>query len=291
MNCMNSDPRLPPELEREIFELLAYNCAPMRYPLLLVARRVFAWIEPTLYETLVFRATNLAVHADTIVNICATERVDDPDFLARHVRRIVFDNASSAMYRLDTYPHTTHIAIAQSHYTAVLVDLLLKVKNIRHLVLYHTTLGEHRRVLPALVHLTHLSLLEPFDTMTAFCSALPALTHLSVHLHGNGDHEWKEFQPLLDLAAPGPRLSQLVILDFIGAKSIPIMALRIPAGLRDSRLVLTYWMDFFEGVVDGYDGEKRENFWDVAARFVREKSAGKHAESHNSMNGQTISGS
>ncbi|KAF7300730.1 hypothetical protein MKEN_01297800 [Mycena kentingensis (nom. inval.)] len=229
MNCMNSDPRLPPELEREIFELLAYNCAPMRYPLLLVARRVFAWIEPTLYETLVFRATNLAVYADTIVNICATVAY----FSARARERTC-----------------TH------------------VKNLRHLVLYHTTLGEHQRVLPALVHLTHLSLLEPFDTMAAFCSALPALTHLSVHLHGNGDHEWKEFQPLLDLAAPGPRLSQLVILDFIGKQTIPAMALRIPAGLRDTRLVLTYWMDFFEGVVDGYDGEKRENFWDVAARFV-----------------------
>ncbi|KAF7313868.1 hypothetical protein HMN09_00544500 [Mycena chlorophos] len=45
-------PRLPPELEREIFEIAALAHSRTAPPLLRVARRVFLWIEPLLYQSL-----------------------------------------------------------------------------------------------------------------------------------------------------------------------------------------------------------------------------------------------
>ncbi|KAF7303476.1 hypothetical protein MIND_00576600 [Mycena indigotica] len=45
-------PRLPPELERTIFEMVAWQWRGSIPPLLRVARRVKHWLEPILYETI-----------------------------------------------------------------------------------------------------------------------------------------------------------------------------------------------------------------------------------------------
>ncbi|KAJ7182354.1 hypothetical protein C8R43DRAFT_966977 [Mycena crocata] len=58
------DPRLPTELEKEIFELVAENCFPGIPGLLLVAQRVKVWIEPMLYRTLIVAASEL--HGDIV---------------------------------------------------------------------------------------------------------------------------------------------------------------------------------------------------------------------------------
>ncbi|TFK74248.1 hypothetical protein BDN72DRAFT_833579 [Pluteus cervinus] len=46
-------PRLPPELEREIFELAARIDRAVCRSLLVVSKRVYLWIEPLLYETII----------------------------------------------------------------------------------------------------------------------------------------------------------------------------------------------------------------------------------------------
>ncbi|KIM38616.1 hypothetical protein M413DRAFT_447609 [Hebeloma cylindrosporum] len=50
-------PKLPPELEREIFEICAFDCTEMCTVLVLVAKRVNTWIDPILLSTVCFSIT------------------------------------------------------------------------------------------------------------------------------------------------------------------------------------------------------------------------------------------
>ncbi|KAJ7150507.1 hypothetical protein C8R43DRAFT_1127986 [Mycena crocata] len=78
-------PRLPPELERYIFELsaLAYRSSIPTY--LLVAHRVHVWIEPLLYNTLILASSNK--RRPTPVDS------REPAFLASHVRHLNVNRA------------------------------------------------------------------------------------------------------------------------------------------------------------------------------------------------------
>ncbi|KAJ6481922.1 hypothetical protein C8R45DRAFT_1151122 [Mycena sanguinolenta] len=51
---MESESKLPPELERQIFELAAYSHSKSIPSFLLVVRRVKIWVEPILYSVVVF---------------------------------------------------------------------------------------------------------------------------------------------------------------------------------------------------------------------------------------------
>ncbi|KAJ6468441.1 hypothetical protein C8R45DRAFT_1018805 [Mycena sanguinolenta] len=55
---------LPPELEREIFEIVASAGTTFIPPLLRVARRVKSWLEPLLYQTIVVRNNTLHLSKD-----------------------------------------------------------------------------------------------------------------------------------------------------------------------------------------------------------------------------------
>ncbi|KAF8171067.1 hypothetical protein K438DRAFT_2017676 [Mycena galopus ATCC 62051] len=55
---MASSPTLPPELEREIFELCALDLPVFIPVLMLVAKRVSEWVEPLLYRTIILSHDN-----------------------------------------------------------------------------------------------------------------------------------------------------------------------------------------------------------------------------------------
>ncbi|CAA7260805.1 unnamed protein product [Cyclocybe aegerita] len=55
-------PRLPPELEREIFEQAGYQDLGNAYQLLFVAKRVYQWVEPMVYRVLFRRSTLTCFH-------------------------------------------------------------------------------------------------------------------------------------------------------------------------------------------------------------------------------------
>ncbi|KAF7289548.1 hypothetical protein MKEN_01503600 [Mycena kentingensis (nom. inval.)] len=270
-------PRLPPELERDIFELSARNSARMRYRLLFISRRVLEWIEPILYDTLIFQPTDMrmrdpetgarAPHASTVTS------ARPPEFLIRYVRHIVMDSSAGAIEAPGIYTDITHVAIAQSSHNPRLAQLLLALRNVRVAVFYPTVF-ENRCTEPlSFDRLTHLTLLKPVTALFEFCSQMPALTHLAIHLHAyHWSPETLVYQPLLDRRQPP--LELLVLIDFT-TWSINDAAEWIAPRTRDDRVVLTWWERFYESVVD-YPGEG--SFWDVAERFVREKRAGARAE-------------
>ncbi|KAF7304549.1 hypothetical protein HMN09_00857600 [Mycena chlorophos] len=57
------EPRLPPELERVIFEFAAWGDRRATLKLLLVARRVHVWLEPLVHRVLIFEDLDDAVVA------------------------------------------------------------------------------------------------------------------------------------------------------------------------------------------------------------------------------------
>ncbi|KAF9530911.1 hypothetical protein CPB83DRAFT_904898 [Crepidotus variabilis] len=59
-NAEAGTPRLPTELEREIFEQAASHSEGTAFSLLTVSKRVHEWIEPTLYRVIVQRSVDLS---------------------------------------------------------------------------------------------------------------------------------------------------------------------------------------------------------------------------------------
>ncbi|KAJ7255552.1 hypothetical protein C8J57DRAFT_1655028 [Mycena rebaudengoi] len=183
---MDSDisPSLPFDLEREIFEMAA-----TRYPetipaLLLVAQRVFQWIEPIFYRTLVFKAKSSRDPAA----FCPESAK-----LAKYVQNMLI---WSAPYRVD-----------------FALRVLSSCSGIRKLMLFEP----HLTMLPALekMQLRQLTVdLQRLFGITAIDPARPlfgALTHLRLFDHPEGLNV-AEFPALTHLC-----LSNYPELDFISA--------------------------------------------------------------------------
>ncbi|KAJ7121088.1 hypothetical protein C8R44DRAFT_171817 [Mycena epipterygia] len=96
-----SKPFLPPELERDIFEIVAMERTKSIPPLLRVAQRVKLWIEPLLYRVLIVRdkgerypgqeASNLD-HVQLITpDVLATAIAGRHAFFRTHVRHLFID--------------------------------------------------------------------------------------------------------------------------------------------------------------------------------------------------------
>ncbi|KAJ7921925.1 hypothetical protein B0H13DRAFT_140548 [Mycena leptocephala] len=94
------DPRLPPELERTIFEIVALS-RPSGIPnLMLVAARVKAWIEPLLYRIVLCRTSRLrqikfvgfpasTITVETLLRLAAT--TGSPSVIQNSIRHLFLD--------------------------------------------------------------------------------------------------------------------------------------------------------------------------------------------------------
>ncbi|KAF7289556.1 hypothetical protein MKEN_01504400 [Mycena kentingensis (nom. inval.)] len=283
----DQEPRLPPELEREILEISARAVPRVKYTLLTVSRRVYSWIYPLLYETLAFKEWGFIPSLKWLF-----ER-QRPEFLASAVRRVLFEDNYESLNILDICPAITHLAISRSEFNPVLAPKIYSLSYLRFLAIYPgalidldgridetssgtqpaqnaATAATQATPYGALTRLTHLTLLNRFpdaDRMAAFCRSLPALTHLAINLHGF-PARFAKFAPLLSLT----RLKLLVIHEFCDnvENSIPDTLADVPEGMRDDRVVFTTWNEFYEGLLYG----EEEVFWEVAERFVCEKRMG-----------------
>ncbi|KAJ7663250.1 hypothetical protein DFH06DRAFT_346612 [Mycena polygramma] len=85
-----AEPALPPELERQIFEIAAHTC-PFSIPdMMRVAWRVKHWIEPILYHTLIFYMNPPeGFHRCTIDIFRHIARTKPEFFLRNSVRKVV----------------------------------------------------------------------------------------------------------------------------------------------------------------------------------------------------------
>ncbi|KAF7310232.1 hypothetical protein MIND_00396900 [Mycena indigotica] len=266
-----SEPRLPPEIEREIFETTAISSPRMCYPLLRVARRVCAWIEPMLYRTLMFHERSTSADLDKLSVAKSRE------YLARNVRHVIvsatWPGPGTAAEALRLFPGATHLALGNGHFEDDQQDALQAAftdLRLHRLVCYANAVFPTRdalmaaAALPVFAQLTHLSLFDIgwTEQQELFYATLPALTHLAPpHLTS-----WRTFERLLRPQACR-RLEALVVFSHTD----------VPQGFADVRLVITIAKPWSFGDSEETWAEgvfEVGSFWDVADDFIARKRAG-----------------
>ncbi|KAJ7485726.1 hypothetical protein FB451DRAFT_1363557 [Mycena latifolia] len=184
-------PCFPPELEREIFETAALQNVAMTSTLLVVARRVFAWVEPLLYRTIALdrsaRSLGLKVALDS-------KRASVPHFLRDNVRQLYFDSIEDDRSLHDILSVCTGIqTLALVRYRddpellrdlEALGDLRRLTANLGDQGIFDAVESMDLRS-PIFSNITHLDLFDDFTGIAELSywtdlTLLPALTHLSL---------------------------------------------------------------------------------------------------------------
>ncbi|KAF7335649.1 hypothetical protein MVEN_02219800 [Mycena venus] len=178
---------LPPELERDIFELAAWEYPEAVKTLILVARRVCIWIEPQLYQVVLSRGSG------------ATERLlqmmhsKPPEFLREHVCHLALSSLtprSDVTRILSTCTNVHDLAIWTGDTYPELLSDMRHLTNLRRLSINLFDLfGGHNgfqlprpeELLPLpFAHLTHLDVFSSMpEPMWPVFGMFPCLTHLA----------------------------------------------------------------------------------------------------------------
>ncbi|KAF7290236.1 hypothetical protein MIND_01337300 [Mycena indigotica] len=252
-------PRLPLDLERDVFELTAMMFPETRSKLTLVAHRVRSWIEPLSYKSLSIASLH---DANRVLSISQSPH-RAPDFLASTVRRLVLSRESHFPTRiLALCSGITHLALEDELLRDRWSDIhatFLDLANVQRLAIAANEIRRRNTHAGANIfaRLTHLTLLDVAHAgLPEFVAALPALTHLALASP-------PDCGTVQDFLARCPHLRVLVLLApspewaaDAGAK---------PRLLTDDRLVILEAKSWDEGVSDG------DTFWTVAQSFVAEK--------------------
>ncbi|KAJ7288725.1 hypothetical protein C8J57DRAFT_1281080 [Mycena rebaudengoi] len=279
---MESEPILPPELERYILELAASSNREMIPTLLRVARRVLAWIEPLLYKVIHFNADSRISQA-----MRRALQSKPAGFFRDNVRYLLLQDASD--WSIDEMEELLNrctalvgFACAAPHTNPRLLTIL------GHLHVQQLTLGlgdRLRRDLPVdlwqpmFTYVTHLDLFDSFisesDAISRQLPLFPALTHLNLKAF---------FTPELSLQilAECPKLrvflSTWMAISSGGYARLPELArtsgLADPRSVADPRFVvvivlhLHYWTHLEAGARGGRD------LWSLAEDFLARKARG-----------------
>ncbi|KAF7319207.1 hypothetical protein HMN09_00257400 [Mycena chlorophos] len=173
----DQSPRLPPELERYIFEILAKASGKECLGLRLVAQRVRAWIEPFLFETLILDGQDCA----RLLDVAGASSMS-------LVRRLVITNTTRCPEKiLVCCSGITHLALdSVVSGDPSLHPILLSLSNLRHLSIHALELppniiasAESHAALQQLSHLTILDYFHFPEPLLSFVASLSALTHLA----------------------------------------------------------------------------------------------------------------
>ncbi|KAJ7621458.1 hypothetical protein FB45DRAFT_141443 [Roridomyces roridus] len=191
---VSNDPKLPPELEMEIFRTAARLAPQTISHLLCVAHRAFTWIEPILYETLILSSsTSLALETKP------------PSFWARNVRNVHIVKSPDKALVLSTLSACTgleSLMVLRDEDTQDIMPLLapmrLKRLDIDVGQLFGPQVATYDLHLnPTFAGLTHLCIQDAHTfKFTAFSTTLPLLpelTHLRLEFGGLGASGLKLF--------------------------------------------------------------------------------------------------
>ncbi|KAJ7463578.1 hypothetical protein FB451DRAFT_1264943 [Mycena latifolia] len=180
-------PALPPELEREIFEIAALLHAPSMPALLRVARRVKVWIEPMLYLVLsITRDTGRPLQ----ISLGAVHRVMDEKpaaFFHRHLQFLNGFTADEIIDILSACKNTVNLDISGVARAPSLLPLLGQMPLQRlsaNLPPPFPSPGGIDFSHPLFSQITHLDVSMfhmPWGTWATGLALLPQLTHLSFH--------------------------------------------------------------------------------------------------------------
>ncbi|KAJ7099879.1 hypothetical protein C8R43DRAFT_248683 [Mycena crocata] len=186
--------RLPPDLERIIFEIFALECLVSIPILMRVAWRVKHWVEPMLYHTVLLtgqRTRNGVPHCSLGILMSAIGKMPS-SFFRNNVRNLYLNYPSNDVALVQSIltacSEVTNLAIA----SRIPIDLVpaLGALPLRRLVccigwLFHDLPLDFTH--PIFRHITHLTLV---DIVTDYDSRdwekivdIPHLTHLALHTH------------------------------------------------------------------------------------------------------------
>ncbi|KAF8193571.1 hypothetical protein K438DRAFT_836284 [Mycena galopus ATCC 62051] len=258
-------PTLPPELEREIFELCARSLPVFMPQLLLVAHRVKEWIEPLLYRTMIVgRNKPIAgfplLHNDAVLSI---GRRKPPGFCRRTVRHLMLLYSPSVDFHgiLALCSGVEDLLLQTA-----LDDTLLPLIDAMPL----RRLSADFDMMPPATHpmfsrLTHLHLGDdPVNAgeLPEILAALPKLTHLSL----DGDISVLMSPEIL---ASSQSLRALVFFEYDPRVWSDEVAAQLT---RDIRFVVMPVPDFAE---DWYAGlQHGTDYWSEAETFVAKRRTG-----------------
>ncbi|KAJ7055831.1 hypothetical protein C8F01DRAFT_1157826 [Mycena amicta] len=280
---MNDEPRLPLDLERDIFILAATIYPEMRPHLLLVARRVFEWIDPLRYNFLRIdgdpRNYKMRSLKGSLGHTNASNAFPIARILALGVRRLVVNGRYEASAdTLKTWrtlislcTTTTHLAAIGPLVSPSLLPILESMPNLRVVALHLDHLFDGISSINlqhlALRNITHLDIFDSLDnTMRKILSVqlpqLAALTHLSLV----PPVPWSMVEELL---RDCKQLRLLLLLWLPPSETGRAHAQQTP--IRDGRLVMTNFRRWGEAAGD-FD---LPPFWKLADEFVQKKRAGK----------------
>ncbi|KAJ7798772.1 hypothetical protein B0H14DRAFT_2905776 [Mycena olivaceomarginata] len=241
-----ADPYLPPELERQIFEIAALSCPKDIPTLMRISRRIKYWVEPLLYRVIVLSPHDLyrlsgIDDAKSFPSVTAADLLDhittkSPSFFGASVTHLYFDG---------DIPISTLDAI---------LGACLGIDN----------LGPFDFTVPLFCNITHLQIWDNYAALQAeICTGLarmPRLTHLALNTVAS-------VVPVLH-----PRLLANVrlcaIVFLVRHRPNPT-----PLGVDDARFVCivrdSYFTDWFHGATSGL------NFWALADALIAARRAGK----------------
>ncbi|KAJ7138857.1 hypothetical protein C8R46DRAFT_1013852 [Mycena filopes] len=273
---MLMDPRLPPELERQIFETAAF-AIPLTIPTLLrVARRTRVWIEPLLYRVLgpgirkereMFRAIRLFLNTKP------------PRFFADAVRHLHLPPSShltqgQARRLLSLSRNLVDLAASGFSSDPGLLPILARLR-IRHLGMSlrqmfsatgtSSSINFHHPLFDSVTHLTIYD--RPDEVICEGIPALPALTHLSM----KKITQWGALRTLLAKCA---RL-QVCLSVWPPSEIGPARRQVIP--FVDRRFILVAFADYWGDWQAGAEG--RVDLWAIAENFIAQKRRGDISES------------
>ncbi|KAJ7443218.1 hypothetical protein B0H11DRAFT_1826347 [Mycena galericulata] len=270
MPWSESDPVLPAELERHIFEMASFLHAGSMPALLLVARRVKIWIEPLLYQVLSIYSTSTLYDAiDSMPAALFHENV-------RHVQLIGTHSADSVMRIMTTCDATLNLNLSATHIfgnagnadiLSVLGKLPLKRLSLSLEQLFPSpawTDFTHS----LFADITHLEIkdlaVENWDSWAGL-TLIPRLTHLCFH------EDFFKFEAVHVYRGALDHCESLEVLAIV-SYSRPL--LRANAHTRaecsvDPRFVMIVVPEVMKDWVKGARGG--EDFWAVADKVVSER--------------------
>ncbi|KAF7317626.1 hypothetical protein MKEN_00850000 [Mycena kentingensis (nom. inval.)] len=270
-----TSPRLPPELERAIFELAALRRPKSIPSLMLVAWRVKEWLDPILCRTLAIVSGSLSQRNTALLSCTFTEF----EMLARNQAAMGQSLRNARLWLLNNDQQRTLFDLAPNIEDLYIYPRVRQgrtpaplghLKRLARLSTGIFDIGDQLTILtpthPCFSHLTHLSVyldrlfpIASIDEIWSKIAALPALTHVA-----SGTGSPVHARTIVPILASAKRLRLIVFrarapytepVDGPGAH-VPVVL------LVSTRLLENDWECQFRGV---------ESMWERVERFLAER--------------------
>ncbi|KAJ7059736.1 hypothetical protein C8F01DRAFT_1370601 [Mycena amicta] len=273
-------PRLPRELEREIFELAAQSPPSTVAVLLRVAHRVQEWTEPFLYRTIRVRTSQSFEAFQHVL------RTKPPNFLAASVRHVLFEAREGCtdeicLEIISKCPGITHIGTTVNFTGPKALDAFQTLPNLTHLTASlcdlfspegNSIVGKVNPAHPVFARVTHLIPLDEIHhrdgagrEICVALSRMPSLTHLRLDQDGLAPADVEHL--LCDCL----RLEVLLLVTdtkySITSEGYPTAESRLVWGLSGDRYSYESFWNEWERTVNGLVDP-----WALAEALVKERS-------------------